>query len=588
MNTNYKVAAIQFEPTQFEKDYNIGMLYQMVEEAARSGAKLIVTPEMGTTGYCWYNREEVAPFVESIPGKTTNQFEELATRYNIYIVIGLPEVDLKTNLYYNSAVLIGPKGLIGKHRKTHPYISEPKWAASGDIDHPVFDTEIGKISLLICMDIHFIETARLVALRGTDVICHISNWLAERTPAPYWINRAYENQCYLIESNRWGYERTVQFSGGSCVISPDGHVQGYVDKGDGIFYGEVDLAESRKNEISDNSILFDRRPEKYMELMTNTFMWNPLDFFGLYGNNPLPKGKKSRISVAQMEVTSNVEVNVEKILDLTVEAKQNGAELVVFPELSISGPFQPESAETILGPSVESIVHLSIKHKIYIVSGFVEVEGSSYYNTAILTGPEGFIGKYRKMHLNTKDKEWATPGEKWETFDLPIGRVGMLVGYDAMFPETGRVLSLLGSDLIVCPSAIDVPITSGHVGTDVEQNYPIPTGADPLHWHFYRVRAGENNVYLAFSNALDDDMKISKGRSGVFGPDTFHFPRNESVLFGEEGVAIIEMDTTNEENTTYPTNVVRRKDLVLMRQPHLYKDLIRTTNTDNGLVINKL
>ncbi len=52
------------------------------------------------------------------------------------------------------------------------------------------------------MDIHFVETARLVALQGADVICHISNWLAERTPAPYWISRAFENGCYLIESNR--------------------------------------------------------------------------------------------------------------------------------------------------------------------------------------------------------------------------------------------------------------------------------------------------------------------------------------------------------------------------------------------------
>ena len=90
--------------------------------------------------------------------------------------------------------------------------------------HVVFDTEIGRIALLVCMDLHFFETARLEALAGADVICHISNWLQERTPAPYWINRAFENACYVIESNRWGLERTVQFSGGSCIIEPDGNV----------------------------------------------------------------------------------------------------------------------------------------------------------------------------------------------------------------------------------------------------------------------------------------------------------------------------------------------------------------------------
>ena len=79
--------------------------------------------------------------------------------------------------------------MVGRHRKTHPYISEPKWAAAGDLGHQVFDTPIGRIALLICMDLRFVETARLVALPGADVICHIANWLAERTPAPYTMRR---------------------------------------------------------------------------------------------------------------------------------------------------------------------------------------------------------------------------------------------------------------------------------------------------------------------------------------------------------------------------------------------------------------
>lgn len=133
----------------------------------------------------------------------------------------MPERDVDSGLLYNAAVLIGPDGVIGTHRKSHSYIAEPKWAAPGNHGHQVFDTAVGRIAVLICMDLHFIETGRLVGLEGADVICHLSNWLAERTPAPYWISRAYENASYLIESNRWGLERGVQFSGGSCVIGPD-------------------------------------------------------------------------------------------------------------------------------------------------------------------------------------------------------------------------------------------------------------------------------------------------------------------------------------------------------------------------------
>ena len=236
----YKVATVQYEPTQFNKEHNINSLIELCEQAAKSGAKLIVTPEMGTTGYCFLDREEISSLVETIPGSTTKKFQQISEKYNCFIVIGMPEIDSDTKLYYNAAVLIGPNGMVGKHRKSHGYIAEPKWSAPGQ-DHLVFDTEIGKIGILICMDIHFIETARLVALQDADIIIHISNWLGERTPAPYWISRAFENSCYLIEANRWGLERTVQFSGGSCVINPDGSIASVIDKGDGVAYADIDI-----------------------------------------------------------------------------------------------------------------------------------------------------------------------------------------------------------------------------------------------------------------------------------------------------------------------------------------------------------
>src|ERR1700730_2430900 len=97
--TAYKAAAIQFEPTMFEKQRNIARLLDLVRVAATAGARLIVAPEMGTTGYCWYDRAEVKPFVETVPGPTTDSFQELAAEFGCYVVIGLPEVDADTDLY---------------------------------------------------------------------------------------------------------------------------------------------------------------------------------------------------------------------------------------------------------------------------------------------------------------------------------------------------------------------------------------------------------------------------------------------------------------------------------------------------------
>lgn len=561
----YRVAALQFEPEMCAKARNIAALSRLAEEAAEAGARLIVTPEMGLTGYCWHDREEVAPYVEPVPGPSTEHFAALAAKLGGYIVFGLAEVEPRSGLYYNTAVLVGPEGYVGKHRKSHPYIAEPKWAASGDSGHQVFDTSLGRLALLICMDIHFLETARLVALQGAEVICHISNWLAERTPAPYWISRARENGCYLIESNRWGRERGVQFSGGSCIIEPDGRIQASRDSGDGVVPGEIDTAR-----ITGPNTL-ERRPEHYRELLHHTHTWNPLDFYRLYGHQPLPQGKESRVAVAQLVSSEDLDGNLAQCLALAEQAAD--AELVVFPELSLTGlTTGGENAISHGHSAFERLREAAEQHRQHYVVGFAEAAEGKSYNAAALVGPQGVEAIYRKIHLSDADRDWATPGERWVTHDLPLGRIGLLIGHDADFPEAGRILALRGCDLIACPAAVAEPFHSAHPGTTIAQTKPIPTGADDYHWHHYRVRGGENNVYFAFANFHAPGIGLP-GLSGIFGPDTFYFPRREALFTGETGIAQLHIDTANLASP-YPTNVVRRKDLVAMRLPHHYAGLL--------------
>src|SRR5437667_10896628 len=96
--TAYRVAAIQYEPTLGEKEQNVSDLLRLVEEAARHEARLVVLPEIATTGYCWESRDEIAPHVERIPGATTERFQQLAASYGCFIAVSLPEVDPATNI----------------------------------------------------------------------------------------------------------------------------------------------------------------------------------------------------------------------------------------------------------------------------------------------------------------------------------------------------------------------------------------------------------------------------------------------------------------------------------------------------------
>ncbi|MFL5759422.1 MAG: nitrilase-related carbon-nitrogen hydrolase [Thermomicrobiales bacterium] len=577
---SYRVAAIQFEPMLFEKASNLRRLLALTNEAVENGARLIVHPEMANVGYCWQSRDEIAPHVEPIPGPTTELFADVAARSKTYIVTGLAEVAPDTGIFYNSAVLIGPDGAVGVYRKTHSYISEPKWAKDGDLGIPVFETELGRIAMIICMDATFFEPARIAALQGADVICFPTNWLSEKSPSPVWMARAYENDAYLIPANRYGLERGVQFSGGSCVIDPDGAVQDVVDTGDGIVYGQIDLTRIQADRLAG------RRPECYGNLTLNSYLWHPSEFHDLYDLRPLPKGRTSMIAVAQMSpVVPGVELNLDRI-EATADANPE-ADLIVFPELTLSGLVRDrigdeQIAETIPGKATKRLTQIAAANGTYLVVGLIERADETLYNSAVLVGPEGVVGTYRKLHLSPTDQVWSAPGDLGlPTFDTHIGRIGLQIGHDVNFPEAARCLALDGADLIAWPSSCGEPPVRGWGSTSVPHLPHVQTGPTDCHFHLWRERSKENCTYVAFAN----DPTTGMGWSGIFAPTVEGEPVSESLLPGPaEGVIILKMDTTNLD-CRYVTNYARAKDLLGMRAPIWYDPLqVRASTTASRCV----
>jgi predicted amidohydrolase len=564
----YRVAAIQFEPTLFSKSANLEALLRFTNEAAAGGAKLIVTPEMATTAYCWATRDEITSDVEPVPGPTTRRFAEMAADHDCWIVVGLAEVDPETDIYYNSAVLIGPEGPVGLYRKTHAYISEPKWAKDGDLGLPVFETPIGRIAMTICMDACYPETARVPALAGADVICFPTNWLSEKSPSPSWMARAAENGVYLVAANRYGLERGVQFSGGSAVIDPDGSLQSVVDSGDGIVWGWIDPARARdKHPVSGRpeDLIADRRPDAYGTMTLNTYLWDPKEFHGLYGIRPLPETRRSRVAVVQFSPNSgDVAGNLDRVAGET--AALGDTDLVVFPELVVTGSVADREtaerlAESIPGVSTERLREIAASADAYLVAGLIERDADSgqLYNSAVLVGPSGVCGTYRKLHLAGEDRAWATPGDLGlPTFDIPAGRIGVLIGYDALFPEAARSLALDGADIIACPSLLSWPPVLPYGETVVPMPPFVEAGATDAHFHLWRERERENNAHVLFANGAAPWL----GWSGCFAAVWESEPRQESLVRGNgEGTSTLEIETHE---------VSRAKDLVRMRMPIWY------------------
>ena len=578
------MAAVQYDPTIHMKEKNEAAQLKLTTEAARKGAKLIVLPEMNQVGYCFTSREEVTPYVEPVPGPTTDRYAEVARKYEAHIVVGLAEVDPETKNYYNAQALVGPDGFIGKYRKVHSYISEPRWAKDGDLGFPVFSTEIGNLGMLICMDYHFFESSRVSALKGVDVMCFSTNWLDERGPAPVWMTRSFENGIYAVCADRWGLERGVQFTGGSCVLNPDGSIQSWRDAGDGIVYGEIDIdrARDKKFMVGDDDRLGDRLPEEYMRVTQSTYLWSPQKFFALYGDRRLPEGKRSVVTVAQfLPHRLAPDKNVERISEIAEKAANEESDLVVLPELTTTGAvFKSRAeaegvAERLDGPTVKAIMLIAKEHDLFLVTSLVERDANRLFNTAVLVGKRGVVGKYRKVHLNYLDRAWATPGDLgFPTFDIPVGRIGLAIGHDSMFPESFRCLAADGADMICVPSALEYPLPIAGEKTSIPHPRPIPRGADPLHWHLWRVRAGENCTYVAFANQCGTVLGSNFfGYSGIFQPDLFAYPRKESVAGSAEVVRSLTIDTSSREPDS-PSSPARAKYLLRMRQPYWYDPVV--------------
>ncbi len=176
---------------------------------------------------------------------------------------------------------------------------------------------------------------------------------------------------------------------------------------------------------------------------------------------------KAKFKLALAQISSkreNKEANLQKIEKLTLRAKEQGADLAIFPELSLSGYVVRdqlyELAETIPGPTVKKVETLAKKSKMHIIFGMPELSEktqATIFNTAVLIGPDGLIGKYRKMYLPThsvfEEKRYFRPGYQAETFQTDLGPIGLCICYDIFFPEVVRLTRLKGAQLIICISA---------------------------------------------------------------------------------------------------------------------------------------
>jgi len=270
MPKKVNVALAQISCKVGDKKHNINVMKKNVKEAKKRNANLIIFPELSLTGYV--SRDLAYELAEPIPGPTIRSLEEVTKRENMYMVLGMPERSDKARaVLYNTAVLLGPDGLIGKYRKmylpTHSVFEEKRYFRLG-YEAQVFETDLGKLGLTICYDIFFPEVSRLLRLKGSQLIICISASPSVRREffEVLTLARALENTVFLAYVNLVGIENGLQFWGGSRIVSPNGTIiaQAKLDEED-LVMGSIDYTDLEHAEVFVPT-LRDLRPELFNSL----------------------------------------------------------------------------------------------------------------------------------------------------------------------------------------------------------------------------------------------------------------------------------------------------------------------------------
>ena len=256
------------------------------------------------------------------------------------------------------------------------------------------------------------------------------------------------------------------------------------------------------------------------------------------------------------------------------------AELVLFPELVVHGHCTPttwELAEPVPdGPSVERLVDIARRHQLVLCAGLSEKERDIVYNTQVLVGPDGFIGKQRKLHLSRDETFYYKGGRDITVFDIGPCKVGIVICYDNQFPEVARILALRGAEVILMPHAGRFKLWD-----DTPESQAAARRFSHNFLKKYALRARENACFAILADQV--------GRAGyveLWPKDSENQPHHAgaALVWGPDGelLAATQEEVIREEMivATLDAKLIARERalanfMLRTRRPELFGELVR-------------
>jgi predicted amidohydrolase len=458
----FRAAAVQTLARLGDYDHNIALATGFVEDAVRQGAELVVFPECMDTGYLFDSPEHCRALAETIPdGPFVSALSRLAQKHGIYVASGVTEWDPAKKKIFNTGVMFGRKGEVACHyHKQFLATHDQNWFAFGERGCPVVDTDLGRIGLLICFDGRIPEIFRAMAMQGAEVIVDMANFFAMDQADMWGPARSYENGVWLVAATKAGYERSIYYPGGSMIVDPKGRVISKVPYDThGMAVATIDPDEASDKSIhATNDKIADRRPGTY-GIMALPYEKTPV--FGIAEKPLIPARSVTKVAAVQMHVTN--ECPAADVLDMVDHTAKLGVKVLALPEYAFCPSAIPNAAESAsladqMAALLAKVSGIAAKYQCLVAVPGVERAAQGLFVTTFLIGPDGKdAGRYRKTHLTAEERMWAKAGDDYPVFDTPFGRIGVMSGYDAVFPETSRCLAIAGADIILWPAALREP-----------------------------------------------------------------------------------------------------------------------------------
>lgn len=486
-NRRFRAAVVQTLARLGDYDFNLALARGYVEEAARQAAELVVFPECMDTGYLFDSAAHCAALAEPVPGgQFADGLADLARKHRLYIASGITERDATKGKIFNSGILFDRDGNVClRYQKQFLATHDQNWFSFGECGNPVVDTELGRLGLLICFDGRIPEIARSLALQGAEVLVDMANFFAMDQAEMWGPARAYENGVWLVAATKAGYERSIYYPGGSMIVDPHGRIATKIPYDThGVAVAEIDLDMARAKRIyAANDKFADRRPELYSRLST-PYVDTPVS---KVAQTPIiPAQATTKVAAVQMHVSDGIKS--DDVFAMVDHAAKLGVKVIALPDYALIGRWSPRAAEAKAAAAdmahhLEQAAAITARYRCVLALPLVEAAGGDLYAATFLVGPDGRIaGRYRKAHLTAEERDWATPGGELPVFATPFGRIGIMAGYDALFPETSRCLGIEAADIVLWPAALREPFERELIA--------VP-------------RAADNRMVVVLANRLD-------------------------------------------------------------------------------------